>query len=294
MLLRLLTFCIAIPAVMALCGHPLGVCIALSFFSCLSCYEAQSLLLSSGLSGGHRRLIVLVSFLVSASAWPKRADVLLVGIVLGMAAIGGIHVYSLEFGSSEGKPKAQKQGRSVGRSRSRSKSRAQADVAMRTGLFSLALDCLCVMQFTVPLSLGILLPPSHLWFTMVVNWISDAAGLITGKSLGRTRLAPRLSPGKTVEGLAGSLGAAILTSMALALWGPAQIQPPGNLGLPAIASTGLFLGLANAAGDLAESIWKRAAGAKESGVFFPGHGGVLDKIDGLVFAIPVTAAIHAI
>lgn len=293
MLVRVGTFCIAIPAVMALCGHPLGVCVALSLFSCLSCYESQSLLLASGLSGAYRWQVVLVSLLVSASAWPKKAEVLLVGLTIGIAVIGAIHVYYLEFSSPERGEQPPKGGRSRSRSRTRANrvERIEADMKLRSGLSSMGLDCLSIIQFTVPLSLGILMPSSHLWFTMVVNWIADAAGLIVGKLFGRTRLAPRLSPGKTVEGLLGSLGAAVMSSIALTLWGPRQIQLPSVLGLPTVAAAGIALGIANAAGDLAESLWKRAAGAKESGFFFPGHGGVLDKIDGLVFAIPITAAI---
>jgi phosphatidate cytidylyltransferase len=117
---------------------------------------------------------------------------------------------------------------------------------------------------------------------LVLIWVADTAAYFAGRALGHRKLAPVVSPGKTLEGLAGALVGA-------ATWGVLL----GNLGLlgglaPA-ASVALCVGAAllSVAGDLFESYAKRAAGLKDSGALLPGHGGVLDRIDSLIAAAPV-------
>jgi phosphatidate cytidylyltransferase len=114
---------------------------------------------------------------------------------------------------------------------------------------------------------------------LLVVWGYDSGAYLTGRWLGRRRLIDHISPSKTVEGLVGGLLAATLAAgiggwlIGLEAWQPLLIGP--------------IIGLAAQAGDLAESMVKRAAGRKESGFLVPGHGGVLDRIDSFLFAAPV-------
>ena len=114
---------------------------------------------------------------------------------------------------------------------------------------------------------------------LLVVWGYDSGAYLTGRWLGRRRLIDHISPSKTVEGLAGGLLAATVAAgigawlIGLDAWQPLVIGP--------------VVGLAAQAGDLAESLVKRAAGRKESGFLVPGHGGVLDRIDSFLFAAPV-------
>lgn len=116
---------------------------------------------------------------------------------------------------------------------------------------------------------------------ILVVWGYDTGAYLTGRLLGRHRLVDHISPSKTVEGMAGGLvmatiGAGIGAALiGLEAWHPLVIGP--------------LVGLAAQAGDLAESMLKRAAGRKESGFLVPGHGGVLDRIDSFLFAAPVLA-----
>jgi phosphatidate cytidylyltransferase len=114
---------------------------------------------------------------------------------------------------------------------------------------------------------------------LLVVWGYDSGAYLTGRWLGRRRLIGHISPSKTVEGLVGGLLAATAAAgvgawlIGLDAWQPLLIGP--------------LIGLAAQAGDLAESLVKRAAGRKESGFLVPGHGGVLDRIDSFLFAAPV-------
>ncbi len=121
--------------------------------------------------------------------------------------------------------------------------------------------------------------PTWLLIAVLATWASDVTAYIVGSAIGRRKLAPRISPGKTWEGtIAGFVGAAIVVIGMAAL-----------VGIPAISTIVLVLavGPAALAGDLFESYLKRRAGAKDSGTLFPGHGGMLDRIDSLLFGAPV-------
>lgn len=130
---------------------------------------------------------------------------------------------------------------------------------------------------------GLALRSGVAWSLMLllVVWGYDTGAYLTGRWLGRRRLIDHISPSKTVEGLVGGLVAATLAAGAgawlvgLAAWHPLLIGP--------------LVGMAAQAGDLAESLIKRAAGRKESGFLIPGHGGMLDRIDSFLFAAPVLA-----
>lgn len=115
-------------------------------------------------------------------------------------------------------------------------------------------------------------------FALGITWCGETAAYFVGRRFGRRPLAPRLSPGKTVEGGVAQL----MASVAVALAG-APLVP---LGLPEATAIGLLLGVVGQLGDLSESFLKRSAGAKEAGHLIPGHGGLLDRLDSLLFNVP--------
>jgi phosphatidate cytidylyltransferase len=117
-------------------------------------------------------------------------------------------------------------------------------------------------------------------WAFIVTWSTDIGAYFTGRAWGRRKLAPTISPGKTVEGLFGGIAAA-------AVFGGAWVLATG-LGKPLLALAPL-LAIASQAGDLFESAMKRRAGVKDSGVWLPGHGGILDRLDGLVPVAVLTA-----
>jgi len=118
-------------------------------------------------------------------------------------------------------------------------------------------------------------------WTFFVTWSTDIGAYFAGRRFGRRKLAPAISPGKTVEGLYGGIAAATLIGGAWAL--------ATGLGKPLLLLAPIFA-LAAQAGDLFESGMKRRAGIKDSGSWLPGHGGVLDRLDGLVPVAVLTAA----
>ena len=134
--------------------------------------------------------------------------------------------------------------------------------------------------------------PSLLAFLLCVVWAGDIVALYVGRTLGKHKLAPSLSPNKTWEGAVGSVAGSLLaTAGLLALAAELARYNSAKLSYP--EETWYWLGLAilvNVAaqvGDLAESALKRSAGVKDSGTLLPGHGGVLDRIDALLLAAPV-------
>jgi len=110
--------------------------------------------------------------------------------------------------------------------------------------------------------------------------VSDSAQYYTGRAFGRRPLAPTISPKKTIE---GALGGVVFGIVFMIIAGP-YVFP--LLGVPALASLGAIVVMLGILGDLFESALKRAAGVKDSSALIPGHGGVLDRIDALLFAIP--------
>ena len=121
------------------------------------------------------------------------------------------------------------------------------------------------------------------WILVLVLgvWAYDTGAYLVGRRFGRTKFLTHISPSKTIEGLAGGLVATtVVVTVMVVLLG----EPP-LIGL----LLGPLLGLAAQAGDLAESVLKRAAGAKDSGTLIPGHGGILDRVDSFLFAAPVVA-----
>lgn len=123
-------------------------------------------------------------------------------------------------------------------------------------------------------------------------WAGDTMAFFVGKAIGRHKLAPSVSPNKTWEGAAANLVAACSVGVLVGPhFGDAYGKPIGPwLGL----ATGLIVGVLGQAGDLYESAWKREHGLKDSGNLLPGHGGVLDRFDSLLFAAPIVALLFAI
>jgi phosphatidate cytidylyltransferase len=115
---------------------------------------------------------------------------------------------------------------------------------------------------------------------LAVVWVGDSAAYFGGRALGRHKLAPEISPNKTVEGSVAGLMGSVAAGIAMGTW---------LLGLSAAFMAGISLvaGIAGQIGDLAESALKRSAGVKDSSTLLPGHGGMLDRLDSLMFAAPV-------
>ncbi len=129
-----------------------------------------------------------------------------------------------------------------------------------------------------------LLPGGMKWFVWAafVSWGSDTAAYFVGKSLGRRKLAPSLSPNKTWEGSAGGVVGAVLGVYGLGTLSLVPEVPLWQAGV--VTALGAVLGQV---GDLAESLLKRASAVKDSGRIMPGHGGILDRIDALLFVTPL-------
>jgi phosphatidate cytidylyltransferase len=144
----------------------------------------------------------------------------------------------------------------------------------------------------IPTALGLLITvrsntslgrdaPHWIFFFLSAVWLGDTAAYCVGQTLGRHKLAPVISPKKTIEGALGGL----LGSALAALLGKKILVPGASL-LGLLFLSGL-MGVASQFGDLAESALKRGAGIKDSSNLLPGHGGLLDRIDGVLFAAPV-------
>ncbi|MCL6561251.1 MAG: phosphatidate cytidylyltransferase, partial [Firmicutes bacterium] len=126
------------------------------------------------------------------------------------------------------------------------------------------------------------LPHGWIWliFMLVGTWASDTTAYFVGKAFGRRRLAPVLSPKKTLEGAIGGVLGSVLTGYLFAL-----IYP--FLPISKMFILGLLLGAAAEVGDLLESAFKRQAGMKDSSALIPGHGGILDRFDSALFTAPL-------
>ena len=127
-------------------------------------------------------------------------------------------------------------------------------------------------------------------FPLFMTWLADTAAYFVGIRFGRRKLLPSVSPGKTVEGSAAGLcaavvGAILYSELVLHAWTPVALP------IWAAGAIGLAVGIAGAVGDLSESVLKREAGLKDSGSMLPGHGGILDRFDGVYLTIPLTYAL---
>jgi phosphatidate cytidylyltransferase len=128
-------------------------------------------------------------------------------------------------------------------------------------------------------------PPTGAWvfLAMALAWGSDTSAYFVGRKYGKTKLAPRISPKKTLEGAAGGLAASVVCAVIISFFLPA-------LGVVDAIALGILAGAAGQAGDLWVSVLKRSSGVKDSGGILPGHGGILDRADALAFTAPATWA----
>lgn len=125
--------------------------------------------------------------------------------------------------------------------------------------------------------------PVLLLFALTLTWVADSGAYFAGRKWGKNKLAPAISPGKTMEGVYGALAGAALWGVLLAWYAP-EIGSPLVLVIFCI-----LVCVVSVVGDLFESVLKRQAGMKDSGNLLPGHGGVLDRIDSLTAVAPVFA-----
>ncbi len=129
-------------------------------------------------------------------------------------------------------------------------------------------------------------PHGNRWLlvALMIVWAADSGAYFAGRKFGKTKLSPRISPNKTVEGLVGGVIAGMIVALAAAPLAGASVKQ-----LPYVAIVAIWTILFSVVGDLYESLLKRHVGAKDSSHLIPGHGGVLDRIDSVLAALPVFA-----
>jgi phosphatidate cytidylyltransferase len=149
----------------------------------------------------------------------------------------------------------------------------------------LVIRWICGALVLVPLYVALLalykLSPQFLLFALLIVWVADMGAYFAGKQFGRVKLAPSISPGKTWEGVFGGLVMVIILTAAWAHY--------TDMNLAIMLPFCLAVGALSVVGDLTVSMFKRTAGVKDSGKLFPGHGGVLDRVDSVSAAAPLFA-----
>ncbi|MBZ0266276.1 phosphatidate cytidylyltransferase, partial [bacterium] len=161
----------------------------------------------------------------------------------------------------------------------------EIDVGYRALLSIFFAECL----FVLPLSTLILLREAQIWtdslqaaigvmYIVGGVWLSDSSAYFVGRAFGKHKMSPNKSPNKTFEGAAGGISVALIWAIAIGYY----LIP--SLTLVDLIAIGIINGCFAIIGDLVESIIKRSAGVKDSGTFLPGHGGILDRFDSLLFS----------
>ncbi len=128
------------------------------------------------------------------------------------------------------------------------------------------------------------------FFPLVVTWVCDTAAMFAGRAIGGAKLAPTVSPGKTRAGAIAGVAAALLVAPLFSAWVFPAVGVTASLATLLLIA--VVLSVVAQAGDLAESLFKREAGVKDSSTLIPGHGGVLDRFDSLYFVVPAAAALY--
>jgi phosphatidate cytidylyltransferase len=147
--------------------------------------------------------------------------------------------------------------------------------ASSAGLIFIAWPFSYLARMDGPLPQG----PVLVLFALAIVWAGDTVAYFTGTLIGRLKMAPALSPKKTWEGAAGNVIGSLIVGYCFARW--------QNGAVIAWLTTAVLANIVGQVGDLVESAYKRGAGVKDSGAMLPGHGGMLDRIDSLIFAAPV-------
>jgi len=258
---RVLTALVLVPILIAIIGYAPPVCFFLLVCaaSVLALEEYFSLATQSGLEifriPGHGGSILLVASLFGSGGGPWATLLILITSCLMFFALG------LRRGNSL--------------------STVLPGVAATVlGLLyiSLTLGLLVVVQISTT-SLG---PGKHwIFFLLLVVWFGDTGAYYVGRALGRHPLASLISPKKTIEGAVGGLVGNVLAAFV----GRQILLPEARL--HQLLAVSIVLGVVSQIGDLSESALKRGAGVKDSSNLLPGHGGMLDRIDGVLFASPV-------
>ncbi|MDJ0711688.1 MAG: phosphatidate cytidylyltransferase [Woeseiaceae bacterium] len=142
---------------------------------------------------------------------------------------------------------------------------------------------ICGFLVVVPLFVALILllrqGVEYLIFTLLIVWVADGGAYFAGKAFGRVKLAPAISPKKTWEGVVGGFVLVAVLATATAIW--------RDIGLAVLVPFCLAVGAISIVGDLTVSMFKRTTGVKDSGTLFPGHGGVLDRVDSVAAAAPL-------
>jgi phosphatidate cytidylyltransferase len=208
--------------------------------------------------------------LMSAPRSPRRVALVIFLAVLAAVFVAQLHFYKLSWG-------ALGVGALVAAFAAKGAVERRADAGY--GVIYIAPSCIALVWLRG-------MPQGVVWTLMVfvVAWSADIFAYVAGNVFKGPKLWPRISPNKTWSGFIGGLAAAMLAA-ALLSWAAGL-----RLSWPLAALTGLVGGLATMAGDLWESSLKRRFGVKDSGDLIPGHGGLLDRVDGLLFAVIVLAA----
>ncbi len=159
-----------------------------------------------------------------------------------------------------------------------------------SALTGVAVGALSLLYVAVPLALALQVlqyDRLFLFFGLIMIWSADSGAYFVGRKFGRTKMAPTLSPKKTIEGLLGGVMTCVIVALLFAL-----AVPDVSFPYPITHLLLLAVGLAFAAplGDLSESVLKRDCGVKDSGHSLGGHGGVLDRIDSMLFCMPICYA----
>jgi phosphatidate cytidylyltransferase len=200
----------------------------------------------------------------AASGWVMAACLLAAGVSAGLAAydvasaivaVGALGVYGAALICRRGEP-----------------------LWTATGTLAVGIPCIAAVWLRNLPHHGL---ETFVWLVGAI-WMTDLAAYVTGRLIGGARLAPRISPGKTWAGLIGAMAAAAVWGVACAAWVGAEA-------LWAFAVLGAIAAVLAQTGDLAVSLVKRRFGVKDASNLIPGHGGVLDRFDGLMIATPALA-----
>jgi phosphatidate cytidylyltransferase len=151
------------------------------------------------------------------------------------------------------------------------------------GVFYVILTCICLIRLREEALGGSI---ELLLFLLLIVWSTDIGAYFSGKLIGGVRLVPSISPNKTWAGLLGGMGAAMLVSVILSIF---FAFPPH---IAHAIWMGPLLAIVAQTGDIFESWMKRKAGVKDSGHLIPGHGGILDRVDGFTFSAPLLVILH--